>query len=418
MSKLRYDIHSGVTKAKTRITMGIAALAVALGGGASLTLVGAAHADSTTNTIVTPSSSVYDANHVQGVSGDYAPGFSSGSLKSDGVDKTDTYFTPETLFGHSVTLGEISSMSYWTKKGDTHAVNPADWYLTIYTNPYDGDVSSASWYGDRIGTEPYYSENISDPANTWNNWTTDGSSNKLRFFESTAGAPGATFGSYTDPDWATFVNGSALSNDPYAGHSVQFFSVQTGSAWAAGFEGQVDGLTITLTNGDVANVNFEAVYPVSGSITNPAVDGTHIVSGTVLNLTATYDDGDTTNDDAVQWAVRHGTCAASTGTVAGNVDGYTDVATWDGQNFSYNLDTSGLVVGDTYCFVFNPTDDPGQTNVRLTRTFVIDPALVSPANKDECKKDGWMTFNDPAFKNQGACVSWVEHNVNVHGHDH
>jgi hypothetical protein len=53
MSKLRYDIRSGVSIAKTRITMGIAALAVALGGGASLALVGAAHADSTT-TVVTP----------------------------------------------------------------------------------------------------------------------------------------------------------------------------------------------------------------------------------------------------------------------------------------------------------------------------------------------------------------------------
>jgi hypothetical protein len=44
MSKLRYDIHSGVTKAKTRITMGVAALAVAFGGGMSLALVSSASA--------------------------------------------------------------------------------------------------------------------------------------------------------------------------------------------------------------------------------------------------------------------------------------------------------------------------------------------------------------------------------------
>lgn len=40
---------------------------------------------------------------------------------------------------------------------------------------------------------------------------------------------------------------------------------------------------------------------------------------------------------------------------------------------------------------------------------------VSPVTKNQCKKDGWKDFTDPSFKNQGACVSWVEHNVNGHG---
>lgn len=30
-----------------------------------------------------------------------------------------------------------------------------------------------------------------------------------------------------------------------------------------------------------------------------------------------------------------------------------------------------------------------------------------PTSKDECKKDGWMSFNNPTFKNQGQCVSSV-----------
>lgn len=36
-------------------------------------------------------------------------------------------------------------------------------------------------------------------------------------------------------------------------------------------------------------------------------------------------------------------------------------------------------------------------------------ALV-PLTKDECKKDGWMAFTDLGFKNQGACVSYVQSN--------
>lgn len=42
-------------------------------------------------------------------------------------------------------------------------------------------------------------------------------------------------------------------------------------------------------------------------------------------------------------------------------------------------------------------------------TYDFEPAL-SPSSKDECKKDGWKTFNSPAFRNQGQCVSWSNHN--------
>ena len=42
--------------------------------------------------------------------------------------------------------------------------------------------------------------------------------------------------------------------------------------------------------------------------------------------------------------------------------------------------------------------------------FVIDnfgEASGSPTDKDQCKKDGWKSFNNPSFKNQGQCVSYV-----------
>ena len=210
------------------------------------------------NLVVNPITPVYDANNVTGVQADSAPGFGTGSLASNGVAKTDIYLTPAMLFGGPITLGDIQSIRYWTKKGTTHAIEPRDWYLAIYTNPFPGDVSTPGWYGDRIGTEPYFSASISDPINTWNQWASDGSSNTLRFFQSTAGAPGATLGSYTDPHWDTFVAGNSTGTAiPLAGHSILFLSVQTASNWAAGFTGQLDGLRIELTDGSVANVNFE-----------------------------------------------------------------------------------------------------------------------------------------------------------------
>lgn len=212
-----------------------------------------------TTIVILPSTPVFDANHVVGVMLDGAPGFASGSFKSDGIAKTDMYFAPESLFGHSVTIPDVESVSYWSKKGSTHAVSPTDWAGVIYTKPYPGDVSTPTWYGDRIGFEPYFAMNMVDPANTWNQWSSDPGDNQFRFYESTAGAPGATFGSYTDPDWATLKAGNALSGLPHAGHQILYFSIQTGSATAAGFTGQVDGFRIELTNGEVVNLNFEAV---------------------------------------------------------------------------------------------------------------------------------------------------------------
>jgi hypothetical protein len=32
-----------------------------------------------------------------------------------------------------------------------------------------------------------------------------------------------------------------------------------------------------------------------------------------------------------------------------------------------------------------------------------------PTDKDQCKKGGWQSFNNPSFTNQGQCVSYTNH---------
>lgn len=63
---------------------------------------------------------------------------------------------------------------------------------------------------------------------------------------------------------------------------------------------------------------------------------------------------------------------------------------------------TGGFVGNVDAFTLN--DD--------TYDFEFESPIVltSPSNKDECKKGGWMTFNNPTFKNQGQCVAWTNHN--------
>lgn len=106
----------------------------------------------------------------------------------------------------------------------------------------------------------------------------------------------------------------------------------------------------------------------NGEITSP--DEGAFVKDSVM-LEANYDMGGLSTP--VHWAVRKGTCAVGTNTVLGNVDSHTDVANWDGMNFSYDADISGFTTG-MYCFIFNP----GPTNIdRYTREFYVVDGMMS-----------------------------------------
>ena len=107
-----------------------------------------------------------------------------------------------------------------------------------------------------------------------------------------------------------------------------------------------------------------------GEITNPDVD--EIVNGTVVFQAYLIDN----DEDLVQWAVRKGTCAAGTGTVWGNVDYHNNPFTWELLapytrffNSSANVETW---LEGKYCFVFNPTEDGGESEIRLTREFYVE----------------------------------------------
>jgi hypothetical protein len=117
---------------------------------------------------------------------------------------------------------------------------------------------------------------------------------------------------------------------------------------------------------DLAGEDCEPVLPV-GDITSP--DEGEIVSGTTT-LVAVYTDDNPEDEDAVQWAVRVGECEVSSETVFGNVDGFDDDSVWNGSLFTAEIDTTTVENGE-YCFIFNPTDDEGETDVRETVSFFI-----------------------------------------------
>ena len=151
-----------------------------------------------------------------------------------------------------------------------------------------------------------------------------------------------------------------------------------------------------------------------GEITKPEAGVT--VSGSVL-FEALYWDDDPLN---VQWAVRNGTCAAATNTVFGNVDGFNDSYTWDGNLFQATADTSTWVPGD-YCFVFNPKESSGEGDVRLTQFNVVaapnqPPVLtvdLSPVAVNEgntASNGGAVSDPDGDFVTLSASIGTVTNN--------
>ena len=109
----------------------------------------------------------------------------------------------------------------------------------------------------------------------------------------------------------------------------------------------------------------------TAEITSPTAG--EVVAGT-LELRAYLIDDDY---DPIQWAVRKGTCAAGTNTVAGNVDGKSTPFTWTvdpgdatKRNFSSDIDVSTWLTGN-YCFIFNPSEDGGESDIRLTQLFIV-----------------------------------------------
>ncbi|HBG78725.1 MAG TPA: hypothetical protein DDW84_07800 [Phycisphaerales bacterium] len=126
----------------------------------------------------------------------------------------------------TLAINDIASISYWTKRPDGTTASQ-DWAAYIYTRDIDSNPST--WYNHKFINNYNAHTNVGD----WTNYSTDS---------------GMTFGSKTLAN-LKISNGTEL---------VEMISVQTMSNYNT-FNGYMDGLTITLTDGSIGIVNFEAI---------------------------------------------------------------------------------------------------------------------------------------------------------------
>lgn len=69
----------------------------------------------------------------------------------------------------------------------------------------------------------------------------------------------------------------------------------------------------------------------------------------------------------------------------------------------------GIRVGEPYSTGYTENIDAFKFGTASgTTVFDFEP-IVAPQAKEQCKDGGWMMFNTPFFKNQGECVSYLNH---------
>ena len=185
-----------------------------------------------------------DETQPRGVLNDSAPGFGSSSWESPATGKSNVYITPNQLFGSSITINDLTDISFYTKRLNSD-IN--DWFLVIYTTPAPGDTTH--WYGDRLVAETDTSSSF-NPGNV-GQWTQ----------YSLTGAAGMKFYSGTKTGNNTLYNLSELKGS-FGTKTIEYISLQTASGVAGEMDSELDGLRVTKPGGiwgtTIATVNFEA----------------------------------------------------------------------------------------------------------------------------------------------------------------
>jgi hypothetical protein len=204
--------------------------------------------------------------------------------------------------------------------------------------------------------------------------------------------------SFTAPD------GTSL-NTYNSDYSIVFGSVDIQNNKAHSSNGSVSGF-IYPHNGNDYEVCTDSINALEGiGIRND-------LSGTGYQLVATGDSNTSTptvytyvngnavnthNGSDITISGSHSYCLSASGSdITAKYDGNIIISFTDN-----NINSGSYIFVALHDYTSLGWDNP----VADVDNFTINEPSV-PANKDQCKKDGWVNFL--GFKNQGSCVSFIE----------
>ncbi len=164
-------------------------------------------------------------------------------------------------------------------------------------------------------------------------------------------------------------------------------------------------LTLTFTN-PVNGLSFRAL----GSNTTGVIAKVDVFQNGVLSSTVDINGaGNNRTPITVDLSAFNNVTSIRIYLVPNSETGIKDNLGYDDFTFTVaplNPDSDGDSIPNT-CDV---DSNPGATdfdNDGIVDSSSCDTEIGPPTNKDQCKNDGWMRFNTPAFKNQGDCIQFV-----------
>jgi hypothetical protein len=203
-----------------------------------------------------------------------------------------------------------------------------------------------------------------------------------------------------------FIGGNSTANTPslYQVYgSVVFDHSQTFNI-ALPFRQELVHVRDSLGNPVNASLHADTGSGVTSGAIQLAINGMSAVRGVAFDNQVTN-----TNGDSILFLFPT--------TAAQNNNLYTIVVTPQDtslptiQQPNVTVDNNGELTIAIPTITPTPTVTPSPT-ITLTPTPTVSPTptivlIGPPTNKDQCKKGGWALFNNPVFKNQGDCVSYV-----------
>lgn len=276
-------------------------------------------------------------------------------------------------------LGNINNQNGWSKTGsyDAEVVSNTYGYSTFGAQSLRiSNATTSGSFGDQT-----FAPALSEPAGESGSLDKDGNpvASTQPHFEaqfdiaSTTKAEQPGMALSVSPDNGTGARMSYLSFvDETDGIHVNFYDVQ-GTGNPANFVETPDVAVLSYGSPHTVKFSMDFVDGPSNDVVKVYVDGAMVHQGTSWENYYRYDSESNPSLVNVSRTVNTLLFRAGGTAVAANAGN------------GYLFDNLSLMSGP------------------------IVPETTSPSTREDCKGSGWMTFNDPTFKNQGQCVAYVNH---------